>query len=250
MLFESDATDLIAGQNFPAGDAALPARHAGGRHQARHAQRRRGLPGGDADPSGYGFSRDGKTVVFAAKAPVAGRRRHQQRRRRLHVRAGDRRADARLGRDDRPVPGRGREPWTRRSAPTAAASRSRSTAKNLLAEPLTAAASTPTGVTWSTGTTKLVDRKWDKPVEAASGATGGARISADGAIVLFETSAARHRRGLRRADRPGRATSQLYLRDMTTDGAAVLVTAAHDGATSSAPAARSRTRSSPATARP
>ena len=40
-----------------------------------------------------------------------------------------------------------------------------------------------------TGETKLVDRKWDTPLQPAGTAGDGTRLSADGTKVLFETAA-------------------------------------------------------------
>ena len=196
--------------------------HYGGRRARR---RRQPVPG-------YGVLARREVGRVRVTGAVLGRRRSQRPRRRLRLRAGDRSADA--GRWDStgkaPAAGESEAPGDQRGRPSRRVQLDRH-------EPLVEAdhrlqRGTPTGAIWSTQTTKLVDRKWDKPEEA------GGR--------LLRRRAPQRRRRDRALSEHGRATSskatpapndrrranaQLYRRDMTGDGAAVLVTAAHDGAT-------------------
>ena len=199
VLFASDATDLIAGQDFPAGTQLyLRDMQAGITKLVTHNPA--GLPGGDADPSGYGFSRDGKTIVFASKAR-SGRRRSQRRRRRLHLRDGHRRAD--LVRSRAPASSRPRQSRARRSARTGAASRSARRPRTCWPSRSPAPARTHTGAIWRprrrSSSTANGTSRW-RPRALSD----GARISADGASVLFQTRPATSSRATPRRRAPTR----------------------------------------------
>ncbi|WP_028064847.1 PKD domain-containing protein [Solirubrobacter soli] len=226
VLFSSDATNLTERQNFPAGTQLyLRDMQEGVTKLVTH--RPDGLSSGDADPSGYAFSRDGKTVVFAAAA--AG------------LVPDDTNAASDIFTYDLAtaaltlvsVESTGKFPADRYSNNPLISTDGRrvvfqSRAQNLLSKRMEDDGQIH--LFWrdlQTGTTKLVDRKWDKPQEGGRWSPRGARLSADGAIVLFGSEAPEIVEGYA-GTAQGEELTQLYLRDMTTDGPATLVTTAFD----------------------
>ncbi|MDA0183289.1 PKD domain-containing protein [Solirubrobacter phytolaccae] len=223
VLFASEATDLVAGQDFPAGEQ-LYVRDMQTKTTKLVSHRETGLSGGDAEPHGYRFSRDGSTVVFSADAPALV-------------------PNDTNGASDVfaysmatgavtlvSVEHTGQFPGSGSSYVAAVSDNGRrvlfrSSARNLLpGEPLD---SNVTHVYWrdlDTGTTKLVDHRWDDPSKPAGRDTSGEpQLSGDGRIVLFGGRAgdvidgyAGHESELRQ--------DQLFLRDVTTTGPAALVT--------------------------
>ncbi len=223
VLFESDATNLIAGMTSPFGTQLyVRDMQQGVTTLVTHSPS--GLPGGDAEPNQYQFSRDGKTVVFVASAD------------RLV-------ADDRNGNSDvftysmttgavtlvsaeatGAFPANGSSWFPAISADGRKVVFS-SNAANIVSPALENAKEHVYWRDLDTGVTKLVDRKWDKN-EPANGTSRESALSADGKLVLFATDAPEIVESY--AGHGDDQALQLYLRDMTTGAPATLVTSAWD----------------------
>lgn len=228
VLFGSAATNLVPELDFPTGDQ-LFLRDMQARTTTLVTRKADGLPGGDADPYGYRFSRDGKTVVFSSRAPS------------LVPDDTNSRADvfayslqtAALTLVS--VEATGRFPAAGESAVDAVSDDGRrvvftSSARNLLpGEPITTNASHLYWRDLDTGVTKLVDHRWDDAAKPSAVRSDGAQLSADGRIVLFGHTGGDIVEAYGGHEKP-LADDQLYLRDMAKGGPATLVTGAWNAA--------------------